>query len=102
MGTRHQVVHPPNVGQSDRCHSEVLGQFEAVVVVRSSVLNYNRLSNACFCWKNGVDGVLCKAAPASIFSQRGQDDVPRRISLATQTTQLHAWPHWPKSPTRAS
>ena len=52
MGTEHQVVHDTS-DDGERFQSSVLGEIEIVLLVRSCVLSYNRLSNACFCYNEG-------------------------------------------------
>ena len=66
MPTRHQVVHPLGVSGGDSHKSRVLGTIEVVIVLRCSVLNYNRMSNAACCYNNGIDGFVCQAVSEAV------------------------------------
>ena len=62
------MVHPP-LSEGSREHtlaSSSLGEIEITLLVRSSVLNHNRLSNQSFCFNSGVDGTVCAAVAEAI------------------------------------
>ena len=61
IGAEHQVLHTDPGRNEDFARSKQLGEYEAVIFVRSATFRHVRCSNAGRLWNDDLDGQLCRA-----------------------------------------